>query len=124
MNGLERRLQSLESRIPPPRSSDAGLAVRGTLDRLAACKQAGRAGEFTEREINLLGGLYAWREMDGVSGEHKLPSGAAIVWIDDGNGTWRVSASGSVAVEDLPDGVRQYVCRLPEIREDRGEGGR
>ncbi len=48
MNGLERRLHSLEGRVPPPRSSSGVREhMREFLDRLMALR---RRGEFDPKE--------------------------------------------------------------------------
>ncbi len=92
----------------------------------------------TDRELTMLAIAHASEELQG-EGEVGLPhSGTTIRYLRDGEDTFSIDVDGVVAVEDLPEGVREYFKRMNPKEQpardqwlyemwrdefDRGEGG-
>jgi hypothetical protein len=136
--GLGRRLERLEARAgselpvlwsPRQWPLDEQLEdVQGYLDFHRRFKTT---AVCTDREINLLGLAAAYKELEGKSGAWLAPSGAVVYLEDNGDGTFGVDLSSNLAVEDLPEGMREHVERMDAARqakrerylyEHRGEG--
>ncbi len=132
---LSRRLGRLEEHasrqdLPDWPIEDQIEDVQGYLDfhrrfkTIAVC---------TDREINLLGLGAAYKELEGKPGAWLAPSGAVVYLEDNGDGTFGVDLSSNLTVEDLPEGMREYVERMDPksqpareryLYEYRGEGTR
>jgi hypothetical protein len=90
----------------------------------------------TNRELTMLAIAHANEELQG-EGEVRLPhSGTVIRYLRDGEDTFSIGVEGVVAVEDLPEGVREYFKRMNPKEQpardqwlyemwqhDQGEGG-
>lgn len=90
----------------------------------------------TDRELTMLAIAHASEELQG-EGEYRLPhSGTAIRFLRDGEDTFSIDVDGVVAVEDLPEGVREHFKRMNPKEQpprnqwlyemwqhDQGEGG-
>ena len=123
-SGIRRRLEALEAHRAPASRDFPDWPIEDqfddVVDALRVHKAGGTAQLATDRQIHLMGLLCARDNLPGGFGEHRFPSGAVIVWIDNEDGTVDVGASGYVRVEDLPDGVREYWERMdPDEQPDR-----
>lgn len=121
---MHRRLEALEQLAHPLGSIGDDWPLEDQLDDVMDALRVHRAGDTAQlaadRQIHLMGLLCARDELPNGFGEHRFPSGTIVTWIDNGDGTADVGASGYVRVEDLPDGVREYWERMdPDEQSER-----
>lgn len=124
MSGLDRRLERLETQAsaelpvlwnPHQWPLDEQLEdVRCYLDFHGRFKTT---AVCTDREINLLGLAAAYEALGGEAGEWEAPSGGVVSLEENGDGTFGVHLSSNLAVEDLPEGMREYVERMDPARQ-------
>ena len=95
--------------------------VEEVRDALRLHRIASTAQLATDRQIHLMGLLCAREELPGGEGEHRFPSGVVVSWSNNGDETWKVSASGYVSIEDLPEGVREHFKRMDPVEQPERE---
>jgi hypothetical protein len=118
LNGRVKRLEALAPEVSP---SSAGVAqrrsymVRHVLDVIQVHKWGGSVYDATDAELNTIGMLYAGNEVagDGFPGVYEFPSGATITFPEPG----KAYITGRVEVEDLPEGLRQYLVRMDPAKQ-------
>ncbi|MDP8951831.1 MAG: hypothetical protein M3N18_06290 [Actinomycetota bacterium] len=121
---LRRRLGRLEELLPEPTrwpEWDFEDQIDSVLHGLRIHRAGGTAGQFTDREITILGILHANRQLEGEPGEWELSSGALVSVEHNGDGTASVDVEGRIAVEDLPDDMRGYVERMHPDKQETHE---
>lgn len=126
--GLEKRVRELESlfHVGAEEYPDwpFDLQVDDTLCYLEFHQRFRSPPQgFTDRQINILGALYALEMLGGEAGEYNLPaSGVVVTWQRSGaEDALTASWSGNVSVEDLAEGVREYVKRMPAAEQPKRE---
>ncbi len=101
MSGLRRRLERLESELPSEPQDwpewDFEDQIDSVLHGLRIHRAGGTTGQFTDREITILGILHANHRLEGESGEWELPSGAVVSVEHHGDGTASVNVEGRVS---------------------------
>lgn len=121
--GLRRRLQKLEgSAGPEEQLPDWPLEeqAQDVMDSLEIHRMGGTKQLATDREINVLGILYAAGELPGGMGEYRFRSGVVVTLTDNGSDTPSASLSGDVSLEDLPDEVGRHFERMdPDKQPER-----
>ncbi len=98
-------------------------------------RRFGTVAVCTSRQVNLLGIATAHEQLGGA-GEWVAPSGVVITLTENEDDTFGAELSANVAIEDLPDDVREHVKRMAPERQaerdrwlyerwrgERGEGG-
>lgn len=115
---IERRLGRLEEQAsPPPPVLSAEDEIEGVYNTWWSHAAGNTVGLFTDREINILGALYVFREVP--ERKHAFPCGALVEWTDNGDGTLALHVGGEVQIGDLPEKMSVYVDRMDPI-EQRG----
>jgi hypothetical protein len=134
-NGFRRRLEALEEHTfgadPLRDFSDWDLVdqleqVAFVLNWYRRFHADGRVRyPATDREIHLLGLLCALWELGGPPpepGEHRFEgTDLAVVWCDNGDGSFNASTSRPVRLEDLPEDVRVHFERMDPARQPERE---
>jgi hypothetical protein len=114
MGSLEKRVGRLEALVgeaptPPARPS----LVKHVLETIRIHKWGRSVYPATDHELNIMGMLEAGNHFSGASGEYTFPSGATITFTEAGS----AYITGRVEVEDLGEGLREYVERMEPAKQ-------
>jgi hypothetical protein len=120
VGSLERRLEILEGRLEAPALPlSAEAEFEGVYNTWWSHSAGNTVGLFTDREINLLGAFYVFREVPDR--KHTFPSGGVVEWADNRGGTTSLSVEGDVQVEDLPERISKNVDRMDPVEQPTRE---
>lgn len=117
MSSLKRRLEKLEGQ-DTPLGPEPNLLARHLVEALRSNRLTNTRYPATDREINLLAAMSAYRdsgkEPAELEGVYELPSGAEIHWVrNDGLGVHHdIYVTPRAELEDLSEDIRLYVERM------------
>jgi hypothetical protein len=123
VGSLEKRLERLEAATgetssPPERPN----LVTHVLDIIEVHRQGRSVYPATDTEINVIGGLVAFNKLPDKAGAYTFPSGATITFTGPSSrGTYQAYITGRVEVEDLPEGLREYIRRMDPAKQPERE---
>lgn len=121
---MGRRLEALEALYRPAGWSAPSWPLDDQLedaaDYLALHRRFGSVAVCTDREVNLIGVLAALSEVRGGGEWTGSHSGEVVAFVEYGDETFSFEISGDLAVEDLPDHLRDHVSRMdPSLQPER-----